>query len=429
MSTTSSDRFRHGMTSGRFGASIGRCAGGSRRSSIPTPRKRAPWGAWQPCSTTARKFEEKARLVHTYHGHVFDGYFDSWSTRLFLFIERRLAAHTDVLVAISDRVRHDLLHTYRIAREAQIQVIPLGFDLAKLLALTDADRLAARAALDLPDRSIVVTTVGRLTGIKDHSLFLEAAANLARQSTRFVFLLVGDGELRRQLEEQSARLGIASRTRFLGWRGDLPTIYGATDVFVLTSRNEGTPVALIEAMAAGVAVVSTDVGGVGDVIPRQELGLRVGRADAQSLSDAVERLGDSPAVRAEMGRAARAFVTERFSRLRLLEDIRGLYWRLLGLPVLTFDSSLHDQASHLLCDCAGDFPRPDASLSCCGPQAGVRRQTEGRPVASTADRALWRRGDSRHDAGAGADDRSGSARVAVAGVRPRDRRLRPRRTM
>ena len=188
---------------------------------------------------------KKARLVHTYHGHVFDGYFDSWSTRLFLFIERRLAAHTDVLVAISDRVRHDLLHTYRIAREAQIQVIPLGFDLAKLLALTDADRQAARAALDLPDHSIVVTTVGRLTGIKDHSLFLEAAANLARQSTRFVFLLVGDGELRRQLEEQSARLGIASRTRFLGWRGDLPTIYGATDVFVLTSRNEGTPVALI----------------------------------------------------------------------------------------------------------------------------------------------------------------------------------------
>jgi hypothetical protein len=103
------------------------------------------------------------------------------------------------------------------------------------------------------------------------------AAKLARRSDRFLFLIVGDGELRHELEAETARLGLDARTRFLGWRGDLETIYGATDVFVLTSRNEGTPVALIEAMAAEVASASTNVGGVSDVLMNRGLGARRGR--------------------------------------------------------------------------------------------------------------------------------------------------------
>src|SRR5439155_21468144 len=161
----------------------------------------------------------------------------------------------------------DILQTYGIARAEQVRLIPLGFNLDRLLAISPADRTAARQLLRIPADAIVVTTVGRLTAIKQHGLFLEMAQRLAKAAPdRFMFLIVGDGELRASLEARATQLGLESCVGFLGWRGDLETIYGATDIFVLTSRNEGTPVALIEAMAAGTASVSTDVGGVSDVV-------------------------------------------------------------------------------------------------------------------------------------------------------------------
>ena len=217
-----------------------------------------------------------------------------------------------------------------MAREPQVRLIPLGFNLDRLLAVDGPARLAARAALAVPTDAIVVATVGRLTGIKQHSLFLDMASRLVRRSNKFLFLIVGDGELRRDLEAQTAKLGLSERTRFLGWRGDLETIYGATDVFVLTSRNEGTPVALIEAMAAEVASASTNVGGVGDVITHAGLGSLVPFGDADALAEAVAALADDPLRRAEIGRAGRASVRQRFHASRLLEDITSLYWRLLA---------------------------------------------------------------------------------------------------
>jgi glycosyltransferase involved in cell wall biosynthesis len=273
----------------------------------------------------------RTRLVHTYHGHVFDGYFASPSTKVFLAIERWLARRTDVLVAISAEVRNDLLQTYRVAREEQVRLIPLGFNLDRLLAIGADDRKRARASLNIPGDAVVVSTVGRLTAIKQHSLFLEMAATLATRSDRFLFLIVGDGKLRKDLEAQARSLGIEGRARFLGWRGDLETIYGATDIFVLTSRNEGTPVALIEAMAAGVASVSTDVGGVRDVVTGPQLGALVPFGDANALADSVSSLADAPHRREETGRAARASVRDRFDAERLLEDIKNLYWQLLGI--------------------------------------------------------------------------------------------------
>lgn len=273
----------------------------------------------------------RARLIHTYHGHVFEGYFGSPSTRIILFIERWLGKHTDALIAISPQVKKDLLETYGVAREEQLRLIPLGFDLDRLLAVSPKGREQARASFQIPAEAIVVTTVGRLTAIKQHTLFLEMADRLAKRSDRFLFLIVGDGELRTALETRATELGLGSRVRFLGWRGDLENVYGATDVFVLTSRNEGTPVALIEAMAAGVASVSTDVGGVRDVVTGPHLGSLVPFGDAAALADAVMLLADAPGRRVDVGRAGRASVRERFHSSRLLEDIRTLYWELLGI--------------------------------------------------------------------------------------------------
>ena len=272
----------------------------------------------------------RARLVHTYHGHVFEGYFGSFSTSVFLAVERWLARRSDALIAISPQIRHDLVTTYVITGESRVRVIPLGFHLDRLLAIGEAERANARRALEIPPGRLVVSTVGRLTAIKQHTLFVDAAQRIAGRCDRAMFLIIGDGELRADLEARVREQGLEGRVKFLGWRGDLETIYGATDVFMLTSRSEGTPVALIEAMASAVASVSTDVGGVRDVIADPGLGSLVPFGDAALLSDAVVRYLESALLRERTGAAARAAVADRFDSRRLVADICSLYDQLLS---------------------------------------------------------------------------------------------------
>lgn len=274
-----------------------------------------------------------ARLIHTYHGHVFEGYFGRVSTRVFIAIERWLARRTDALVAIAPRVETDLVETYHIAHASQVRVIPLGFDLSPFAAIDDAARVRARAALGIRPGCFVVTTVGRLTEIKRHDLFIEMAARIAHRRADVEFLIAGDGELRKSLEALGHTRGLDGRVRFLGWRTDLPAIYGATDVLVLTSRNEGTPVALIEAMASAVPGVSTDVGGVRDVIVGPEIGVLVPFGAPEVLADAVAELLASRHHREAMGARARQEMLSRFHLDRLLCDVDQLYQCLLtGKP-------------------------------------------------------------------------------------------------
>lgn len=270
-----------------------------------------------------------ARVIHTYHGHVLDGYFRPWQSAAFVRLERLLAHATDVLIAISPRVRDELVEEFRIGPRSAFHVVPLGFDLAALGAIDDASRHAARAALDVPRDALVITTLGRLTAIKNHELFLDAASIVIRQTPQALFLIVGDGERRAELEQRVASAGLAGRVRFLGWRRDLLAVYGATDIFVLTSRNEGTPVALIEAMAAGVPGVSTAVGGVPDVITGDEVGRAVDSEHADAIAAAIQTLSASPEVRRTIGLRARASVLGRYAQERLVRDIVSLYDRVL----------------------------------------------------------------------------------------------------
>lgn len=272
----------------------------------------------------------RARVVHTYHGHVLDGYFSDRTARLFTAAERQLARCTDAIVAISPQIRNDLLNGYRIGRADQYRVIPLGFDLGALLAITDRDRQQARAALDIPAGASVVSTVGRLTGIKQHALFLETAALVGARDSSALFLIAGDGELRSELERHADALGIRARVRFLGWRRDLPTIYGATDVFLLTSRNEGTPVALIESLAAAVPGVSTDVGGIRDVVAADDTALLAPFGDARALADHVLALIGDADRRRRIGEHGRRSVAARYTLDRLVDDVERLYAELLN---------------------------------------------------------------------------------------------------
>lgn len=272
---------------------------------------------------------ERARVVHTYHGHVLEGYFSPAKTALFVGIERRLARSTDRIIAISPAIRDELLYQHRIGHADQYRVVPLGFDLSALSAIDDKARADARVSLGIDRSAHVVSTVGRLTAIKQHQLFLEAAKLIANQDATAIFLIAGDGELRSALEETARDFGIADRVRFLGWRRDLATIYGASDVFLLTSRNEGTPVALIESLAAGVPGVSTDVGGVRDVL-QNDTGVVVPFGDAAAMASAVTQfLGDANRRRA-MGDRGRISVVARYGIDRLVDDIDALYRELLG---------------------------------------------------------------------------------------------------
>jgi len=271
----------------------------------------------------------RARVVHTYHGHVLEGYFSARMARVFTATERHLARLTDAIVAISPQVRDELLTEHRIGRAGQYRVIPLGFDLDALAAIDDRARHAARVALDIPQDAHVVATVGRLTAIKQHALFLETAAIVAGRDPSALFLIAGDGELRAEIEQAARALGIASRVRFLGWRRDLTTVYGATDVFLLTSRNEGTPVALIESLAAAVPGVSTDVGGIRDVVDRDEIGLLAPFGDAPMLADHVSALLADPDRRRLMGERGRRSVTARYTLDRLVDDVERLYREVL----------------------------------------------------------------------------------------------------
>ena len=274
----------------------------------------------------------RARVVHTYHGHVLEGYFSPAKTALFVGVERLLARSTDRIVAISPAIRDELLRDHRIGRPEQYRVVPLGFDLSALAAIDDRTRANARQSLGIDQDAHVISTVGRLTAIKQHHLFLETARLVAQTDPSALFLIAGDGELRAALEETAHEFGLAGRVRFLGWRRDLATIYGASDVFLPTSRNEGTPVALIESLAAGVPGVATDVGGVRDVLADASgpVGAVAPYGNPVALSDAVAQFLGDASLRRTLGERGRASVIARYGIDRLVDDIDTLYHELLG---------------------------------------------------------------------------------------------------
>jgi glycosyltransferase involved in cell wall biosynthesis len=261
---------------------------------------------------------------------VLEGYFPAWQTRGFTATERALGRRTDALIAVSPAVRRDLLERYRIGTAARFHIVPLGFELSPFASLGPANRLSARAALGLDAGARVAAFVGRLTPIKQPELFIEAAARIASTDPRARFLVAGGGELEAAVRATTADRGLSDRVQFLGWQRDVSAIYAASDVVVVTSRNEGTPVALIEGMAAGVPGVCFAVGGVPDVIVEPDLGALVPEGDVNALAAAIGRLFDDDRRRAEMGARARASVVERFAVNRLVRDLVALYRQLVS---------------------------------------------------------------------------------------------------
>ena len=266
-------------------------------------------------------------VVHTYHGHVFHGYFAPGRTRVFLTIERALGRWTDCLLAVSETVRRELL-ALGVGAPARFRVMPLGLDLDRYAA-ADARRGELCAELGLSRDVPVVAIVARLVPIKAHEVFLRAARRVREMLPASQFLVVGDGERRQALEALAAELGLGASVRFLGWRRDLERVYADAWVVALTSRNEGSPVSLIEAMAAERPVVATRVGGVPDLVEDGVTGRLVAPGDPEALAAALTALLQDPERRQALGRAARARVLPAFAASRLVGDIDALYGELL----------------------------------------------------------------------------------------------------
>ena len=276
------------------------------------------------------------RFVHTFHGHVFHGYYGRIVTAFFLFVERTLARFTDIIVVLSPRQREEIHHHFRVGRDGQFRIIPLGLDTS---IGASSDPIASRRTLEVPATAFVAGIVGRVTEVKDHEFFLESVerwmSDDTNRSTNALFLVIGDGHLRPQLELRVRERGLGGRVRFLGNRNDPEVFYRAFDLLVLTSRNEGTPLTILEAMASGVPVLATAVGGVPDLLGPAlrsidgvtlcERGVLVAHSDAAAFSRALSMLAADPELRRQIAARANDYVRENYGRDRLVGDMRTLY--------------------------------------------------------------------------------------------------------
>jgi glycosyltransferase involved in cell wall biosynthesis len=267
-------------------------------------------------------------IVHTYHGHVFHSYFSPAKTRVFVMIERALGLMTDRIIVLGEGQR-DEIASLGVAPLEKLEPIRLGLELGQFL---DAERARGglRRELGLEPKTPLIGIVARLVPIKAHEVFFEAAAHVLQVAPDARFVVVGDGERRVELEALVDRMGLRQAVTFLGWRRPMLGVYADLDVVALTSRNEGSPVALIEAMASARPVISTQVGGVPDVVVDGVTGLTVPSGDAQAMGQGILRMLRDRDLADRLAAAGRRHVYPRYDSSRLVSDVRNLYVRELA---------------------------------------------------------------------------------------------------
>ncbi len=292
----------------------------------------------------------KVKLIHTYHGHIFHGYYGQLKTKFFLLIEKTLAFFaTDKIVVISDKQFEEIHEKFGVGCGSQFVVIPLGIDLQPFLDVKKEGK-EFRREIRVKDDEILVGIVGRLTEIKNHKFFLRVAKLCHEKNRKVKFVIIGEGHLRAELEQLVNELGIHDSVIFVGNRKDI-SFYGGLDVVALTSLNEGTPLSLIEAMASGVPVISTMVGGVVDLLGKElncvdgfiicERGLGVqistetieshanSHTNEERFCNGLIHLIENKNLCQQLTERAREFVFSVYSKERLTKDLINLYENLL----------------------------------------------------------------------------------------------------
>lgn len=277
-------------------------------------------------------------IVHTFHGHVFHSYFGKLKTGFYIFIERWLAKRSSAIVAISNKQRQELTEVFRIAAPEKMHVIPLGFDLKRFTENKAENRRSFREMYQLKDSEIAIGIIGRLAPVKNHRLFIEAIAQLKKEGIgHFRAFVIGDGETREEIMACCKELGVSfseggaqpdAEVIFTSWIKQVEWALHGLDIVALTSLNEGTPVSIIEAQAAGKYVVATNVGGIEDVL-HPDCGLLSDVQDKEgffrNLAKACREFGNKD----RLPEAGTEWALSRFSYQRLVSDMRHLYGNLI----------------------------------------------------------------------------------------------------
>jgi glycosyltransferase involved in cell wall biosynthesis len=263
-------------------------------------------------------------LVATVHGRNY--YADRLRRRLAYRLIGRFAGK---MVTVSQNLRHFLVERTGIPPE-HIRVVPNGVSVDEAPSRDKISEI--RKALELDQQTLVVGTVGRLDPVKGHRYLIDAAVSVIQRCPRAVFLIAGRGENQVELERQARQLGVASQIRFLGHREDVRELLEIYDVFTLPSLSEGMPLALLEAMAAGVPCVASRVGGIGEVIADEETGLLVRPRDSQALARSILWLLNDPTFAKQMGAAGRQFVARRYSVPCMVQAYQDIYEELTSQP-------------------------------------------------------------------------------------------------
>jgi len=271
-------------------------------------------------------------VVHTYHGHVFHSYFNWWKTTLFQAIEKRLAKKTTGIIAISELQKNDLALKYKICKPEKIEIINLGLDLGPFNENKTDNRNKTRTAFGLNDSEIAIAIVGRLAPIKNHDLFLKCASVIhEKTSKKVVYFIVGGGEEFTSIEEKvNALKAKGIDIRMTSWIKDINTFNAGMDILCLTSKNEGTPVSLIEAQAAGIPFVATKVGGIKDIVSENNTGYLVDLNDSDAFIEKLLHLIENENKRQEMSQKGWSFVQEKFQYKTLIAKTDSYYKFLLN---------------------------------------------------------------------------------------------------
>lgn len=278
-------------------------------------------------------------IIHTFHGHSFHSYFDVFTTGFYRQIERYLASRSSCIIALSDQQKNELVHQHHICSEDKVRIIPLGFDLERFQEQIIEKRIAFRTQYGLEEDEIAIGIIGRLVPVKNHDLFLRAMAILKhRTRKKFRAFVVGDGEEMNRLQELCRGLDLDFTTSpeeratvtFTSWIQDIDHVNAGMDIICLTSKNEGTPVSLIEAQASNKPIVSTRVGGIENVVLSGHTALLSETNNHVTLANNLLRLIEDDELRKEFGANGWDFVKEKFHFQRLANDTANLYKELLN---------------------------------------------------------------------------------------------------
>ncbi len=271
-------------------------------------------------------------VIHTFHGHVFHSYFGTIKTNLFKLIERRLAKKTTRIVAISDIQKEELCLEHGICPPDQVSVIPLGFDLDPFQKARQENRENMRMELGLEEHEIAVAMIGRFAAVKNHKLLFDVLERVLPGIQKDIrVFIVGDGPEREYIEERTNAINqhFPGTVTLTSWIKDIASFNAGMDIVCLSSLNEGTPVSLIEAQAGNIPVLSTDVGGVRDIILDGETGYIVPSNDPEAFAQRLKELIINEKKRLEMSQNGWIHVRDKFSYQRLVTDMTNLYSELL----------------------------------------------------------------------------------------------------